>query len=156
MSFAVKVYALADKYELLQLQTLAAQRFKAVCDPKTDLTDFINATTLIEDCSNPNDATLWEVVIPVIKKNIAYLLQNEESKALILGMKELNVMLLRLLDGSKVSDVSSPHNLPRYGEAREELSEDEDSDEEDEKLEAALRQRLNGRWRRRGQGRRLG
>lgn len=102
MSFAIKVYALADKYDVPQLQALAAQRLSKVCDPNKDMDDFLNIICLIDGLTNPADSTLWHIVIPKIKTNIGVLLQSEEFMALVLKMKDLNFKLLALLDGSKM------------------------------------------------------
>ena len=100
MSFAVRVYAIADKYQVPQLQSLAAKRFKTLCDPTTDLDDFVNSITLVEDCTSPNDNTLREIVFPAIENNITLLLESEKSRILILEMPDLTIKVLSRLDRS--------------------------------------------------------
>ncbi|KAK3684701.1 hypothetical protein LTR37_020031 [Vermiconidia calcicola] len=103
LSLPVKVYAIADKYEVPQLQTMAAGKLKKVCDPHKDIEDFVSTIYLIDQNTNPEDRTLWNIVLPVIKNNIHYLLESEQFQTLIFEMKDLNLSLLSLLNRSSGS-----------------------------------------------------
>ena len=110
MAFAVKVYAVADKYDVAQLQSTAAQRFKNGC-ATTDVVDFIKTVYLIDELTNPRDKTLWDIVLPVIKANVTTLLLPPKFQALIFDMKHLNLKLLSLLDDS---EKAIGHTSPSY------------------------------------------
>ncbi|KAK3711117.1 hypothetical protein LTR37_009904 [Vermiconidia calcicola] len=99
ISFAVKVYAIADKYQVEDLQALAAQRFK------NGYRDFIATIALIEENTNPEVRTLWDIIIPAIKNNITYLLTSDQFQRLVFEQKDLCLSLLGLLVGDE--DVSS-------------------------------------------------
>ena len=103
MTFPVRVYAIADKYQVFKLQKLAASKFEHVCDPSDDLHDFIAAVHVVDECTNPTDRTLWNVLIPKVKNNIAYLLGAPEFRALIDDMPQLKFDLLMLLDSKNTA-----------------------------------------------------
>ncbi|KAK4502625.1 hypothetical protein PRZ48_006051 [Zasmidium cellare] len=92
--FAVLVYQAADKYEIPPLTTLAASRFKMACDPLTDVPAFVDGIRHIDSCCNPKDRTLWDIALPLIKKNMTHLLKFEEFRTLIKENDELNFELL--------------------------------------------------------------
>ena len=149
MSFAVKVYAIADKYQVSQLQHLAVQRFKNVCHPKVDIDDFITAITLIDECTNPNDPTLWQIVLPAIKNNMS-LLESDKFRELISEMKDLNFKLLALLDKSNSSSVDFPPYFATTPPPAEGPREIEDDDDDATGLPLAPRRGYAGRGRRLG------
>ena len=51
----------------------------------------------IDTYTNPMDATLWDIALPVIKGNIKTLLQHREFKELVFEMEDLTVTLLSML-----------------------------------------------------------
>ena len=116
MPFAVKVYAVADKYLVSKLKGMAASRLKRVCDPLANLDDFIATIHLIDECTSPDDRMLWEIVIPAMKANMTELLKIEKFQTLIFDNKELNLNLLAQLDESG-SDILTTSAFLRGGEA---------------------------------------
>ena len=128
MSFAVKVYAIADKYELTGLQRLAAQRFGNICNPNTNLDDFINSVYLIDESTNPNDQALWKIVIPVIKSDISFLLDLKEFNDLLANVNGLTGKVLSLLDPSKAADSHGPPYFARTPPPAGEIVEIDDDD----------------------------
>ncbi|KAK3711122.1 hypothetical protein LTR37_009909 [Vermiconidia calcicola] len=123
MSLPVKVYAIADKYEVPQLQAMAAGKLKKVCDPRNDIEDFVSTIYLIDQNTNPEDRTLWNIVLPVIKDNIDYLIESEQFQALVFEMKDLNLSLLSLLGKSSGS---APPAVLTGGVASVEEEDDDD------------------------------
>jgi len=102
MCFAVRVYAIADKYEVTKLQSLAADKLKSLSKKPKDHPEFIAALNLINGCTNPNDSTLDDIVLPQIKKNLTTLLQLDDFKEHVLDNRALNLELLSML-GEKES-----------------------------------------------------
>jgi hypothetical protein len=101
MAFAVKVYSIADKYDVPKLQQLAAKKFKGVCilnDNADDVNDFVGTINLVQECANPNDRTLWDILLPVIESNISCLLKSKEFRGYVLDNPELNITLLSMLE----------------------------------------------------------
>jgi hypothetical protein len=84
---------------------------------------------------------LWAVVLPVLKSNIAVLLQDKAFKQLLLDVPDLNFRLLEMLDSAPAAP-ERPAKKPKV-----ELS--DDSDEESDLFLDPLRQRF-------GRGRTLG
>lgn len=93
--FAVKVYAVADKYDIPSLRALAAQKLANVADPAGDLDDFIAAICNVDEFTSPEDSTLWDIVIPKIGENLDWLADNEKFFALVKDMPALNKKLLK-------------------------------------------------------------
>lgn len=108
----VHVYALADKYDTPQLQQLAAQKFKKVCNPVTDIDDFIAALCAVESSTNPADTTLWSIITPCIKTNVTMVLQSEEFKAVVDSMPSLKWSLMAMLDPAPKHEDPHKPNLP--------------------------------------------
>lgn len=99
MAFAVKVYAIADKYEIDQLQALAATKFKStfklVGDGKE--TELIDETAIIDEWTNPNDNTLRDVAMPVIQEHISTLLKVPDFKELIRTNEDFTFRLISMV-----------------------------------------------------------
>ncbi|KAK5113317.1 hypothetical protein LTR85_010934 [Meristemomyces frigidus] len=94
--FAVRVYAIADKYDVSPLRAMAAQKLTSVADPGPEgLENFIAAIYAIDECCNPKDATLWNIVSPKIVANIDALADDERFFALIQELPALNKALLK-------------------------------------------------------------
>jgi len=96
-AFAVHVYAIADKYDVKPLQDLATQKLKNVCNPVTNVEDYIAAVDAVDELTSPKDGTLWGIIIPKTIANIGFLLGTTRAKELILGTEALNVALLKRL-----------------------------------------------------------
>lgn len=107
MTFAVKVYAIADKYDIPTLRSQAAARFSKVLSPEADLEDFINAIKTVDESVPGGDRTLWEVIIKIIRDHMEFLLAKEEFIVLIGELPLLMADLLRLTATSaKQADVA--------------------------------------------------
>ena len=146
MSFHVKVYAIADKYDVKQLQTFAATRLGQVLDPQNDLQDFINAVQAVDESSQLGDRTLWDVVIPTIKDSITYLLGQSEFREMLDDIPQLQFDLLALLDPK-----AAPYKLNKLPEVKHRSDFDNDDVENEDEPSPT------GRWGcRAGRGRRLG
>ncbi|TKA73843.1 hypothetical protein B0A55_07618 [Friedmanniomyces simplex] len=92
-SFTVHVYALADKYDVPALRSLAVAQLTRLLDPKREnLEGFLAAIRAIDECTADN--TLWEIVIPRIVGNMAWLVEEEGFFALVQEMPGLNRKLL--------------------------------------------------------------
>ena len=84
-SHFVHVYAIADKYDVPHLRTLAKLRLQKTFNTSTALkehTDLIETVRAVAECSphcfSPEGENgLWAVVLPVMKSNMAALLQDE-------------------------------------------------------------------------------
>ena len=146
MSFAVKVFAIADKYDLHQLQNLAAQKFKQFCNPRIDLEDFLSAVSLIEENTPLNDNTLRNYVITMTKRDMVFLLNDDRAKNFILGMPDLTLELLSMLDESVEQPVGTfigPSNRP-YEVTDEEF--EQHLDDHDSAFDYAGGGRRLGQW----------
>ena len=151
-TFTVHVYAIADKYNVPRLQQLAAQKFGKVCDPVSDIDDFITALCAVDGATNPADSTLWNITLPIIENNVSYLLQHNSFKAVVDSMPDLKWGLISLLDRKKPRELtprapSTPSTVSIPGFERDEDDADEDDGDEEE-------MRPYSDWR--GPGRRLG
>lgn len=103
-TFNIKLYAIADKYNVLAVQMDAASKFAATCDPKTNETDFIQAIYTVDEYTSSYDAKLWEILMPKIKSNLLSLLAVKEFKDLLQEKPELNIRLLEVLGTSAAQD----------------------------------------------------
>lgn len=113
-SFTVRVYALADKYDVPPLRAMAAQKLQNVADPNRSLDDFVAAIRSIEESCNPKDTTLWDIVMPTIIGNIEWLADDEKFFALVQCMSVLNRGLLK----RQSSVVASPAGKEGGGRGR--------------------------------------
>jgi hypothetical protein len=143
------VYAIADKYDVPHLRTLAKLRLQKTFNTHITLEDHAD---LIETVRAVDEYTpqrlglggedgLWAVILPVMKSNIAVLLQDEAFKELLLELPDLNFRLLAMLDSTAAAP-ERPAKKPKV-----ELS--DDSDEDSDLFLDPLRQRF-------GRGRTLG
>lgn len=98
---AVLIYQVADKYDVPGLRKLAANRFEKSCDPKNNFEAFGTALKEIDERTAPNDKTLWEIVVPLVKQNMGFLLAQKEFKSTI---KEINALYFRLLEEWSLDD----------------------------------------------------
>lgn len=124
----MRVYAIADKYDVKPLQDLAAQRLENVCYAASDhdVDDYIAAVQAIDELTNPRDVTLWGIIIPKTISNIGYLLSNTKAKEVILGTETLNVALLKHLGRVHPAGCAVGGDGPLGGEAEEDSEDDED------------------------------
>lgn len=83
---------------------MAAWRLQKVCDPTQNLDDFVAMIRIIDSCCHPADRTLWQCIIPVIKRNITYLLGKSEFKELLEDLPQLKFDLLALLSTAPTAD----------------------------------------------------
>lgn len=104
MSFSVKVYAIADKYSMPSLCSIAANRFGSVLDPTTNLEEFIAAIKAVDSSVYSGDRTLKDIVIKVARKHMTFLLAQEDFMALLGEMPTLMADLLAFSDSSRETD----------------------------------------------------
>lgn len=74
MTLSVSLYAIADKYSVPSLCTLAANRFSDVLDLAADLEDYFTAIKTIKPSVYEGDKTLWDIVVRVTRRHISFLL----------------------------------------------------------------------------------
>ena len=96
------------RYDVPQLQNMAATRLRQVCSPTENPNDFIAMLYAIDSDCNPEDRTLWNIVMSKIKSNIVYLLANPEFRKLLTEMPQLNFDLLAMLDSGKPQGTTRP------------------------------------------------
>lgn len=96
-SFAVKLYAVADKYDVPKLQQLAAERLKSLCEELKKPSDLVDVLRLLVDGKyvREDDFTLGETVLPAIVNNFGAVFKLDEFKKFVL---EYPVWALPLLD----------------------------------------------------------
>jgi hypothetical protein len=143
------VYAIADKYDVPHLRTLAKLRLQKPFNTHTaleDHADLIETVRAVDECSPhrfnlEGGNGLWAIMLPVMKSNITALLQDEAFRELLLELTDLNFRLLAMLDSAPAAP-ERPAKKPKV-----ELS--DDSDEEADLFLDPLRQRF-------GRGRTLG
>ncbi|GAB7327854.1 hypothetical protein MBLNU13_g11644t1 [Cladosporium sp. NU13] len=153
-SHFVHVYAIADKYDVPHLRTLAKLRLQKTFNTQTaleDHADLIETVRAVDECSPhrfslEGENGLWAVMLPVMKSNIAVLLQNEAFKELLLELPDLNFRLLAMLDSA------APE--PSVKRARFAVSDSDDGEDDENYAEdAPSRGTLHYRF---GRGRTLG
>lgn len=136
-SHFVHVYAIADKYDVPHLRTLAKLRLQKTFNTQTALkhhADLIETVRAVDECSPhrfslEGENELWAVVLPVMKSNMAVLLQDEAFKALLLELPDLNFRLLAMLDPSAAT--SEPSAKRVKFEVNDVENEEGEEDEED-------------------------
>lgn len=136
-SHFVHVYAIADKYDVPHLCTLAKLRLQKTFNTHTalaDHADFIETVRAVDEYTPHSlglkgEHGLWAVVLPVMKSNMATLLQNAAFKELLLELPDLNFRLLAMLD----SAAAVPE--PPVKKRKVEVSDDEDDEESEDDLD---------------------
>lgn len=100
--FAVHIYAIADKYGVDALREKAAERLSG--NPFSDVyyDDLVGVLRAIEECTNPKDTTLWDIVLPKVKDNINLLLKDEDFTNLICEKPEINLRILKAFGGEGI------------------------------------------------------
>lgn len=155
-SHFVHVHAIADKYDVPHLRALAKLRLQKTFNTQTALknhADFIETVRAVDEYTPHSlgakgEHGLWAVMLPVMKSNIAILLQDEAFKELLLDLPDLNFRLLAMLDSAAA--VSEPPVKKR----KVEVSDDEDGEDgEDDDEGSPPRGTLHYRF---GRGRTLG
>jgi len=137
-SHFVHVYAIADKYDVPHLRTLAKLRLQKAFNMQTalkDHTDLIETVRAVDECSPhrfsiEGENGLWAVMLPVMKSNIAVLLQDEAFKELLLELPDLNFRLLAMLDSAAAAPTPP---------AKKQKLEVSDEDDEDDAVNPYLR-----------------
>lgn len=135
-TFAVRIYAIADKYDVEALRNVATQRLSKIIDPD-NVESFVDTVQLVNEVSNPRDTSLWDIVTPHMTRNIIPLLRQDAFKEMLRELPELNDDLLAHLDPSypegrgRLPIVDPPQWLTRapMGEGGSETGEDGDSDD---------------------------
>lgn len=99
MAFAVRVYGIADFYQLGQLRDFATAELEKILEPATidDHMDFFTAVHFAEERSNPNDSSIRNMLFDALKTNLEELVQKEDFSNFISQHPELNMRLLSAL-----------------------------------------------------------
>lgn len=95
-AFLVHVYAIADKYDVPPLRSLATQRLDEACKPVQDTDDFVAVLRVVDACTA--ESTIWDILLPKVKANITHLLKDEGFKELVMELPALTLPMLGLLD----------------------------------------------------------
>ncbi|KAI7233407.1 hypothetical protein KC343_g7734 [Hortaea werneckii] len=108
-AFAVRLYAIADKYNVEPLRDMAAQRLRKTIDVRA-VPAFVEAVRMVDELTPPTDKTLWKIVLPLMTGNITFLLGDQDFRDLLQDMPQLMYELLAHLD-SGYSERSEAVNL---------------------------------------------
>ncbi|KAK3624215.1 hypothetical protein LTR56_021151 [Elasticomyces elasticus] len=100
-SFAIRLYVIADKYDVVGLRTLAASKLDQVLTPFDDEEGFVSALEAIHEYTANNK--LWDIAVPKILANIGSFVKNKAFMDLV---RELPEVLARLLarDGKAMGE----------------------------------------------------
>lgn len=158
-SHFVHVYAIADKYDVPHLRTLAKLRLQKTFNTQTalrDHADFIDTVRVVDEYTPyrlglKGEDGLWAVMLPVMKSNIAFLLQDEAFKELLLELPDLNFRLLAMLDSGAA--VPTPPAKKQKLHVSDDDGEDGEDGEDDDDDGSPPRGTLHYRF---GRGRTLG
>ena len=114
MALHVKVYGIADKYDIPVFRYTAATRLSSDLDPTNkDLEPFFRAVRAIDECTVDTDNLLWDVVIPKITGNITHFKDKDDFFALLQKLPVLNQKLLKAWPSPSDSDLG--YRLPWLG-----------------------------------------
>ncbi|KAK5693757.1 hypothetical protein LTR17_025068 [Elasticomyces elasticus] len=92
-AFVMQVYAMADKYDIPTLCSLAIDRLDRLLEPERDSVEaFIAAIRAIDEYTSGNE--LWDIVIPKIVANMHWLVQKDEFSKVLVDMPVLTKNLL--------------------------------------------------------------
>ncbi|KAK3636855.1 hypothetical protein LTR56_013966 [Elasticomyces elasticus] len=95
-TFAVKIYAIADKYDAKALCDMAASKLSKSLDPMNDVEGFVAAIEAIDELTGSE--TLWDIVVPKIVANRKMLARKKQFTDLLHEMPEL---LIRMMEGDE-------------------------------------------------------
>ncbi|KAK5682738.1 hypothetical protein LTS10_005868 [Elasticomyces elasticus] len=107
VAFVIQVYAMADKYDIPTLCSLAIDGLDRLLEPERDNGKaFIAAIRAIDEHTSGNQ--LWDIVVPKIVANMDWLVQEDEFSKVLVDMPVLTKNLLGSmaaeLQGSKVKE----------------------------------------------------
>ncbi|KAK4893931.1 hypothetical protein LTR27_007737 [Elasticomyces elasticus] len=92
----VQAYAIADKYDVPGLELLATQRLAEIVNSEShELHSAILAVRTISECTTESDSTLWDVVVPKVRKQLSWLAGDDSFLKLLREVPELNKKLLQ-------------------------------------------------------------
>ena len=93
----VRIYAIADKHDVPGLRALAANGLKhhQCLRPKSDFEKFMSTIRMIDELCNPNDTTLWQIVVLKADANIDWLVDNASFFSLVQKIPALQKALLK-------------------------------------------------------------
>ncbi|KAK5706182.1 hypothetical protein LTR97_001169 [Elasticomyces elasticus] len=92
----VHAYAIADKYDVPGLQLLATYRLAEIVNFESHELHFaISAVRTISECTTESDSTLWDVVVPKVRKQLRWLAGDDSFLKLLREVPELNKKLLQ-------------------------------------------------------------
>jgi len=92
----VRLYALADEYDIAPLHTLFAEQLDYACEPVPFVEDFVAVLRVVDACTADN--TLWDILLPKVRANIKLVLQRESFRELVMELPCLTLPLLSMLD----------------------------------------------------------
>ncbi|KAK5724013.1 hypothetical protein LTR17_013675 [Elasticomyces elasticus] len=98
-TFAVKMYAIADKYDAQALCDMAASKFSKSLDPINDVEGFVAAIEAVDELTGGE--TLWDLVVPKVVDNMSYLGGQKQFVQLLRDMPELLVKMMQGGDKNK-------------------------------------------------------
>lgn len=91
-AFVIHVYAIADKYMVPKLRSIALKNLTDTCDPAKDADDFIDALKVVDECTA--DDSIWNILLPRAKTHMQALLAKEYFMDTIMEQKTLVSLLL--------------------------------------------------------------
>ncbi|KAK7924970.1 hypothetical protein LTR80_011961, partial [Exophiala xenobiotica] len=107
---SVRVYAIADKYDIPPLKELARQRFGNWAKTNWLHEDFCNVAREVFDSTPANDRGLRDVVIQIVALHVNDLTEKPEFRNLIEEIGDLGLGILRQVlkqNSAEVSDLDS-------------------------------------------------
>lgn len=118
MTFAVKVFALADKYAVSSLCTMASNRFEVILDPTKDLDGYIGANKALQGTLYEREGALWEIVLKLTQRHVLFLVTQNDFLASMQEMPALMVDVLKLAGTRASSQVNGDSEHEYFGGGR--------------------------------------
>jgi hypothetical protein len=120
---SVRVYAIADKYDIPPLKELAKQRFSNWAETNWDCVEFPAMVKEIFESTLSTDRGLREVVFDLVTKHADVLLRKEDFQVVIEGIGELGLGILLQLVGLHSEEKSELKSQIESLESRQPLLE---------------------------------
>lgn len=97
LHFAITVYAIADKYEVKELQAQAANVVSKNFSYEDNIDELMETIALVDKVTNIRDDTLWNIIIPVVREHLDDLLQSTAFVDFLFETREFTVKLIKTL-----------------------------------------------------------
>jgi hypothetical protein len=101
MLFNVKVYGIADKYEIWALQLLAEKKFAKAVRTCWDMDDFAHVVSEIYSSTPSTDRGLRDIVVDIAHENIEALLEKDDFLGVLEGTAGFAADVTQLLAQKK-------------------------------------------------------